>query len=497
MRFRLNLCVVLGVLSNSVSGTHPARADGPPQATAPEPPASMKPVDTARAIERALGFIESDAVKWREARSCATCHHGTMTVWTLNEAKAQGYKVAAEPLAELTQWTKDLFVPRFSKPRDPRFGWNLVSVPAISLGIMSQTLPVLSRDEIQRVATHLAAHQETDGAWILPPPENGAPPIWESRETVALLALLAWDPYVPGDAAATANQASREKAIAWLRNTPPSDTVQSLALRLVLALKSRMPAGEIQPVIDRLLKSQRSDGGWSQTSEIASDAYATGQTLWALSFANDVRLHGAFTVDRAALDRAVAFLVASQREDGSWPMKSRNHPGVKSDRDPLRNPIPITYFGSAWATLGLVRNVPAPLDAVALRKKALDQLRMYNAAQTVDETSADKPVVRVDLQTYAIDDQELATFVPLLQVFPQLATLESKSFNITDAGLVHLKRLPQLRSLTLENAPITDAGLVHLKELKSLRELNIKGTKVTDAGIQELQKSLPAMKVVR
>jgi hypothetical protein len=35
-------------------------------------------------------------------------------------------------------------------------------------------------------------------------------------------------------------------------------------------------------------------------------------------------------------------------------MKSRGHPGVP----PMTNPVPITYFGSAWATMGLVRVVP-------------------------------------------------------------------------------------------------------------------------------------------
>jgi hypothetical protein len=47
----------------------------------------------------------------------------------------------------------------------------------------------------------------------------------------------------------------------------------------------------------------------------------------------------------------VSFLVANQKDDGSWPMKSRAHPEAK----PATNPVPITHFGSAWATLGLMR----------------------------------------------------------------------------------------------------------------------------------------------
>ena len=54
------------------------------------------------------------------------------------------------------------------------------------------------------------------------------------------------------------------------------------------------------------------------------------------------------------MKRGVAFLVETQKEDGSWPMKRRGHPGVT----PGDIIVPITYFGSAWATLGLLRAVP-------------------------------------------------------------------------------------------------------------------------------------------
>ena len=96
---------------------------------------------------------------------------------------------------------------------------------------------------------------------------------------------------------------------------------------------------------EALLSRQHADGGWGQVQDIPSDAYATGQALYFLSLAG-------VSKDRREVQRGVAFLVASQRPDGSWPMKSRAQPGEK----PFTNPVPITYFGSAWATLGLVRS---------------------------------------------------------------------------------------------------------------------------------------------
>src|SRR5262249_6810053 len=161
-------------------------------------------------IERGLTFLEKDAVKWRKERGCATCHHGTMTVWALSEAKSQGYDVDAQALADMIQWTKDRFVPRSSGPQAP--GPGVASVPWISRGMRAQNLPVLSRGELNLIARHLTARQAEDGAWESPPPKNGPPPTWESRETLGLLALLAWEPYLPADAKeAAAARASRDK----------------------------------------------------------------------------------------------------------------------------------------------------------------------------------------------------------------------------------------------------------------------------------------------
>lgn len=444
-----------------------------------------------KSIDRSLTFLQQDAAKWRTERGCATCHHGAMSIWALSEAKAQGYTIDPVALADITQWTKERFVPKFSQPRDPRPGWRLVSVPAIYLGLMSQDLPILSRDEINKVAIHLAAHQEEDGSWEVPPPTNGAPPIWESRETLALLAYLAWEPYSPADPAAReASRASREKAAAWLNSVERSTTTQAVTLRLLFEMRTGQPEDQRQARIDGLLKRQNADGGWSQTPELSSDAFATGQSLYVLSVAG-------VKPEQPEILRAIAFLTASQQDDGSWPMKSRNHPGVESTRDPIRNPVPITYFGAAWATLGLVRSVPSAPDTDAKRREAFDQIRAFHGKFEVDESAENKPVILVDLRYYDISDDELASFAALLRAFPKLVTLQIKSAKITDAGLAHFKSLPHLRNLSLENADITDAGLAHLHGLTELQSLALKNTKATDAGFHELQRALPQARVER
>ena len=478
MHSHFNNCVAIAALGVLAVGLRPARGDDAEKKAANEP--TQQP--GRKAIERGLTFLVKDAVTWRKERGCATCHHGTLTVWALSEAKRQGYDVDAQALADMMQWTRDRFGPH-SGPVGP----GTVSVALIYLGAMSQNLPVLSRDEINRVARHLVARQAADGAWESPPPKNGPPPTWESRETLGLLALLAWEPYVPADAKeAAAARASRDKADAWLSKTKSSETTQALSLRLLLDARRGAAVKELQPRIDHLFNRQNADGGWSQTADMPSDAYATGQALYALSFAD-------VTNDRPEIQRAVSFLAGSQREDGSWPMASRGHPGV----EPYTNAVPITYFGASWATLGLVRFIPAGPETAAKQQRAVDEILRFHGKYSRDEKIPGQPVIGVDLRYYDLNDQELASFTDVLQAFPELRALQLKSRKITDAGVAHLRSLPRLQVMALEDVAITDTGLAHLKALTQLQELSLKGTKVTETGIRELQTAQPKVKVQR
>jgi len=309
-----------------------------------------------------------------------------------------------------------------------------------------------------------------------------SPSVWESSETLALWALLAWEPSDLSDPKeAEEVRVSRDKTIAWLSKVKPTDTTQSNSLRLLLDVRTGKSAEQLKPRIDELLRQQHADGGWSQTKVLASDAYATGQTLYALSF---VGLKG----DQPEIQRAVAFLTATQRDDGSWEMTPRYHPDAETTGIPVRRPVPITYFGSSWAVLGLVRSVPSPPDTLAKQRQAFDNILAFHGKYEVDEKNS---VIGVDLRYYELSDKDVGDFTNWLQAFPKLTSLQFKSNKITDASPAHLRALPQLRTLTLENAMITDAGLAALKDLAHLETLGLKGTQVTVSGVQGLQQTLP------
>jgi hypothetical protein len=275
-----------------------------------------------------------------------------MTVWALSEAKSQGHDVAAETLTDTVKWTKDRLLEKIDQPRDTRPGWSMVNTPALYLSVMALSVPkqdAVSADELKRIAGHLLRHQEADGswAWSSAPAKNRPPPVFESDEVATLLGYLALGPQVPADPKEKSEvRDAREKAAAWLAKTKPTDTTQAAALRLLVKAREGEAAKAVQTAIDEFLARQNKDGGWGQLKDAHSDAYATGQALYVLSLVGVKN-------DREEVRRAVTFLVGAQKEDGSWPMIRRGHPGVT----PGDFVVPITYFGSAWGTLGLMRSV--------------------------------------------------------------------------------------------------------------------------------------------
>ena len=97
-----------------------------------------------------------------------------------------------------------------------------------------------------------------------------------------------------------------------------------------------------------LIALERADGGWAQTPNLASDAYATGQVL------STMHELGVATSD-AAYQKGVAFLLKTQQPDGSWHVASRApkfQPYFQSSF-PYDHDQWISASATAWATIAL------------------------------------------------------------------------------------------------------------------------------------------------
>jgi mono/diheme cytochrome c family protein len=142
------------------------------------------------------------------------------------------------------------------------------------------------------------------------------------------------------------------KARGWLMKFEPQDPNQQIHRLLGLGWAGAKPA-EMKKFVREILSAQRADGGWPPLPTLASDAWATGLTLFVL---HEV---GGITARDERYRRGVDFLLRTQFADGSWWVPTRTWPlqphfdsGFPHGRDQW-----ISAGGTAWAAIALMNEI--------------------------------------------------------------------------------------------------------------------------------------------
>jgi hypothetical protein len=313
-------------------------------ASADESPAP----DEARlraAITKSLGFLATEGDRWMASKDCNACHHMPGLLWSHREAQRRGFLVDQKKFDAWLKWSTE-------RAAEVKPAQQLAEVALMILALPERPAPELIK--------LIAANQKPDGAWPLPAQpgdmKNGG--FGDAQGDAARLFLLALA--TPGNTPAEAEEA-RMKAATVLSKMDPPKSLHSLVYRTLYAQRFGAP-GEADTVRAEIVKKQRGDGGWSWIiGENQSDPLATGEALYALLSSTDP--HAA-----EAITRAQRWLLSTQRDDGSWPIDishiskiDRSAPAMSKS---LKNATAIyTYWGSAWATIGLLQAVPIAQSA--------------------------------------------------------------------------------------------------------------------------------------
>jgi len=371
LAFGLALALALALAISAGDGRAAAADDQKPAVAGSE---HCRPETIRAAVVKALPLlVKASAVEYPKHRDCFSCHNQAVPAVALSLARQRGFAVEAQTLRAIAEHTEtDLngAIDDYRKGKGQpggviRAGYALWALEAAGW----------APDETTAAVVHyLAVVPGQRDHWQA---YSDRPPSESSDFTATSLAIRGLLAFAP-----PANQTApwRGRALKWLEQTKPKETEDR-----AFGLWSLKQAGASPKVIaaatQDLLQAQRPDGGWSQLDPTAdpakgkvdkdkaqdagsraaaiarakaSDAYATGLALVALHLA------GGVPTDLPAYRRGLDFLIRTQRDDGSWFVKSRSHPfqpyfesGFPHGPDQF-----ISMAASGWAVAALALALP-------------------------------------------------------------------------------------------------------------------------------------------
>jgi len=299
---------VVDLLTASGAKASDPAADRTPEKS-PSPAASVR-----EAIARSVPPLQqADAVFLRKA-GCISCHHNSLTAMAVAAARRSGVPVNAQietqqlkNISDILENWRDRVVQGIPVPGD------VDTTGYVLLGLAAENYP--PDPSTDALARYLKTHQQPDGGWQL---FEYRPPLESSEIEVAAVAIRALQLYSPKPQKAEYDK-TIQLAANWLMRAAPKYN-EDFVYKLLGFKWAGAGKDAIHKLAAELLSQQRPDGGWAQIPSLASDAYATGQALYAL------RESGALAVNDAPYKKGVEFLRSTQLEDGSWHVRTRTMP---------------------------------------------------------------------------------------------------------------------------------------------------------------------------
>lgn len=302
----------------------------------------LKAATPRAAIEKALPLLYEGGREFFKRSGCISCHHNVLPALAFSHAHAKGLVLDREKVRrnylQSIAWIKGS---QQELLQDLPLPGENTTAAYLLFGLEADGH---RRDRATDAVVHyLASDQAVDGGWRV---SADRPPIESGRVTPTAISIRALRAYpIPGRKAEF--DVRIQRAGEWL-SAYRARTGEEKAMRLLGLAWASASFGLIRDAAAQLTAAQHADGGWAQLDTLPSDAYATGQALYALQTAG--QLH------HEALQKAVRFLLNDQLADGSWHVRSRSYPfqtnyfdtGFPHGRDQW-----ISAAATSWACIGL------------------------------------------------------------------------------------------------------------------------------------------------
>ncbi|MEJ0106494.1 MAG: prenyltransferase/squalene oxidase repeat-containing protein [Bacteroidota bacterium] len=277
-------------------------------------PVTVDPADVKKSVTKSLFLLQqSSYIFTNNAKfKCASCHHNTLT----------------SMVAELAVQKDIPLIDSFTTARvnslagtvigicNPNLINQVVAVnfipPYMLIGLNAEKYPADLNTDI--AVDYIISQAKPDGGYLT---ESGRPPLETGEIHLTALDTRAIQLYAsPAKKKIVDELVARSKQ--WLEKANPENQ-QELAFQLLgmqwcgssKAMKTKVAA--------RLKSMQNADGGWSQLPTMKSDAYATGQTLYALYES------GIIKPKDDVYQKGLAYLLKTQDQEGGVDSRNKRH----------------------------------------------------------------------------------------------------------------------------------------------------------------------------
>jgi len=299
---------------------------------------------TTEAVEAAIALLEMQSPNFIKRGGCNSCHNQNLPEAAAALARERGIKAPAT-IAQ---------IPLEALERSPERAMNhAVTGGGVLYELFGYAATRRPPDEYTDSLVHyLKRIQEKEGYWASG--RGNRPPLTSDDFITTALTVNALKVYSP-----EAEQADTGKRLAlaarWLEAGKPRNTQE----RVFQLLGLKWASGDravIEKAVKSLAATQRSDGGFPQLPTMGSDAYASGQALYALHLA------GGMETSNAGYQKGVRYLLRTQAADGSWHVKTRALPlqPYFESGFPYGPDQWISAAGTSWASMALALTVERP-----------------------------------------------------------------------------------------------------------------------------------------
>ena len=297
------------------------------------------------AVEQALGMIEKQSYNFIRIGGCNSCHSQDLASVAAAFARSRALP-APQQIPQL---------PQSMMPTPERLmDFGLVGAASTAWELVDFGMNGVPKNAYTDAAVRaIKALQTPHGNWSAN--ESRRPPMNAGDFQAAAVAIYAIRHYTPAGGEASSEQVI-SRAVRWLEASNPK-TTQDRAFHALALAWANAGSESARRAARTLIAMQRGDGGWSQLPGTESDAYATGQVLFALYEA------GRMPATDPVYQKGVDFLLRTQAADGTWHVKSRAiwlQPYFESGF-PYGQDQFISTAGTAWASMALAAAAQPPV----------------------------------------------------------------------------------------------------------------------------------------